>query len=356
VGLVVAGYGSLGVVLGWLISEVVAVAVLSVASTRGLSPSPGSIALRPIFAFALPQLLFQTVDVTIQNTDRIILLQMTDLANLGVYDVFLRLLSMLSLVALTISGSLYPVLTRARLSSSEGQSSERFGRAVTLVVRYVVMLVLPVSIIAAVNSRLTLSVLFGLTYADFPNPSAPVAPLAFSILVLSYALWAVTYALQVSLKSMGEARYFLFSGLAIIIFEIAACYLLVSLLGLLGSALARAAYIGLLFVSTVVRMHQLDVTWYRGLAVLSAKILASALLGSIIVFMVGPLGTIQFLIWIAIAGAIYVIGLFLLRAIEAFDFRVMRSVLPRRVHPLVGRIESAYLKYLRSTRPALPDE
>ncbi|MFW9799923.1 MAG: oligosaccharide flippase family protein, partial [Candidatus Thorarchaeota archaeon] len=65
VGLVLAGMGVVGVMIGWLLGEVVAVILFGAVATSKLTVSPVALNMRPILAFALPSLAFQTIDVTI---------------------------------------------------------------------------------------------------------------------------------------------------------------------------------------------------------------------------------------------------------------------------------------------------
>jgi O-antigen/teichoic acid export membrane protein len=252
VGLVLIGTGVFGVVAGWMLAEIVAVLVFGIAAIRGLQMSSTSIPMKPILAFALPNLVFQAIDVTIQNTDRLILLHITDLASLGVYDVFLRVLYMLSLVSLTIASAIYPLLTRFRLKLENQDKDETdMGDAITNLVRYILILLVPLAVIVALNPYVVLEILFGTQYAAYPD-----ATLAFSLLIIAYALWGVIYGVHTSLRAMGEAKFFVVAGLGIIVFEFIGCWYLTSVLGLLGAAIARALYILVLFLASWGRLVQ----------------------------------------------------------------------------------------------------
>ncbi len=337
--LVIFGFGVEGVMIGWLVSEVFAVVVFGAASIQGLKSSPQVLKMAPVLAFALPSFLFQLIDVTIQNTDRLILLQLSNLATLGVFDVFLRVLFMLSLISLTISTSIYPLVTRFRVNlEKEEQGVNQMGAVTATLLRYIFMIIGPVAIIASLNSYTIIAVLFGSTYADFPN-----AALSFSILVLSYALWAMVYGIHTILRSMGEAKFFVVVGVGLIAFEIVACWYFTSYFGLLGTSIVRSMYIILLFVSSLGRLHQKGV---EGFAVVTKSILRigiiSFICGLVVVFAF-PYNFITLLIWILLSAMIYLGLIFFTREIIDLDFKIVKAIIPSKLHSIIDRIRSRYM-------------
>ncbi len=346
VGLVLVGTGVFGVVAGWMLAEMVAVLVFGVAAIRGLQISSVSIPMKPILAFALPNLIFQAIDVTIQNTDRLILLHITDLASLGVYDVFLRVLYMLSLVSLTIASAIYPLLTRFRLKLENQENSEiGMGDAITHLVRYILMLLVPLAVIAALNPYVVLDILFGTQYATYPD-----ATLAFSLLIMAYALWGVIYGVHTSLRAMGEAKFFVVAGLGIIVFEFIGCWYLTEALGLLGAAIARALYVLVLFLVSWGRLIQKGVAGLSSILSSLLRIGVASILGGALVFLLAPSNLIELVVYVGLAAGLYFLLLFLLREVRALDFTIVRSVLPERTHWLVEKIETRYLP--RSEKPS----
>ena len=341
VGLVLLGMGVEGVMIGWLIGEVVAVVVFGSAAMHDLDTKSVTLEMTPILAFALPNLAFQAIDVTIQNTDRLILLHLTNLAALGVFDVILRILYMLSLVSLTIASSIYPILTRIRVRlESEGEDWGRgMGNVVTNLIRYILILLLPVAVIAALNSYIVLEVLFGLPYAMYPNAS-----LSFAILVLSYALWGVIHAIHTTLRSMGEAKFFILAGLCVIVFEIIGAWYLILWLGLLGSAIIRSLYVFLLFIASWGRLRQKGVTGLGSMGASALKIGSASVLAGLLVFFMQPIGVIDLVFWTLCGATLYTLLLFAFREARTLDFQIARSVLPAKLHGVVERIERAYSK------------
>ncbi|RDE11035.1 MAG: hypothetical protein C4K47_10575 [Candidatus Thorarchaeota archaeon] len=338
--LVMDGLGATGVVVGWFLGEVIAVSVFGSLVGRGLPKVSSPIVMRPILGFALSTMLFQTVDVTIQNTDRVILLQLTGLSSLGVYDVLLGMLFLISFISLSLSSAVYPYLTqtRVRLQGFDGWGYG-MGRLVSMLLRYMMMLLLPISIVAAMNSHLVLTVFLGPAYAEYPNAS-----LSFSILILSYVAWGAVYGIHISLRSLGEVKFFAAVGVGIIFFEIQGCLFLTSMLGLFGSALVRAMYIVLLCVTGLARLRQRGVVGLSSVAKSVGRIVAASVICGTAVVFVAPTGILSFVFWAAISMGLYVVLLFLFREIAESDFRIARSILPLAYHRLLDRIETVYLK------------
>ncbi len=347
--LVLMGVGVAGVVIGWLASELVAVMIYGAHVTKGIHDSSTSIKMAPVLAFALPSLVFQAIDVTIQSIDRIILLHLTDLSSLGVYDVLLGALFLMSFVALAVSTSLYPILTKIRLGlAGDEDDGQKMGRVVAALLRYVMILLLPISIIVSLNSGPVLDMLFGSAYASFPNAS-----LSFSILIVSYALWGATYALHSVLRSMGEARFFIVVGLAVIAFEILGCWYLTQWLGLLGSALIRSGYILLLFLTALGRTRQKGVSGLSSLFVSVLRIVAVSLVAGMLVAFIAPTDALALLFWLAMAFFFFIVMLFAVGEVKELDFRLLKSFATKSMHGVIDRVSRIYIRNLADPGPEI---
>lgn len=339
VGLVWLGFNVLGVAYGWLFAEVSAVLIFTSASLTSLESSSSVIDMRPVLAFALPSLIFQTIDVTIQNTDRLILLTYSDLSALGVYDVILGLLFMMSFVSLAVATSLYPILTKIHFDKSRREDKrESLSYSVSVLARYILLLLIPVSILASMNSPSILRILFGSTYALFPN-----AALSLSILVISYSLWGLTYALHVVIRTLSEARFFILTGIGVFFVELILCIYLTSSLGLLGAALVRCVYICLLFLSAYMWLRRNGIIWLSNEVRSIIRILCASIPSSLLLLVLSPLDLPSLVVYAMLSLLVYMGLLFLFREVTALDFKIARRLLPLRLHGIITRIEQAYL-------------
>jgi len=340
VGFILLGFGLNGVVIGWLLGEIIAVVLFGIAAMREVPMPSVSIKTLPVVAFGLSSLAFHAIDITIQNTDRIILLELTNLSTLGVYDVILSMLFFLSFVSLAVSTSIYPILTKIRVSLDEGEDSGVvLGRTVGQLLRYVMILLLPVAIISSMNSQAVLELLFGASYANFPG-----AALSFAVLIVSYALWGATYALHAVLRSMGEARFFVIVGLTVIPFEIIGCWYLTQWLGLFGSALIRSSYILLLFLASLGRTRQRGVSGLSSVAVSVLKIVLISLVSGMLVAFIAPTDAFGLLFWLVLAFLLFIVMLFGVREINELDFRLVKSLAPTSMHRSIDWLRRLYFR------------
>jgi O-antigen/teichoic acid export membrane protein len=181
--------------------------------------------------------------------------------------------------------------------------------------------------------------LFGSSYAIYPY-----AVISFSLLVLSYSLWGLTYALHTVLRSISEAKFFVFTGIGVIMFEIVGCWFLTSWLGLFGSALIRTMYILLLFLASWIRLKQRGISWMRSIAPSFVRITFAALSAGMLVFFIAPQNIITLVVSLLIAGLGYILLLFAFREINELDFRLARAVIPKFMQGVINRIQNIYEK------------
>ncbi|NWF95428.1 MAG: oligosaccharide flippase family protein [Candidatus Thorarchaeota archaeon] len=334
--LVILGMGVVGVLLGWLAAELSGLAVFVPFSLRSLPSNEGILRLRPVLAFALPSLLFQTIDVTIQNTDRMVLLQLTDLASLGVYDVILGMLFMLSFVALSLSVSLYPVLTRLEIGNTAGMHEAPVVSApASLLIRYVLLILLPVSIVLSMNAERTLSLVFGTSYSSFPGAS-----LSFGLVVVFYSLWGVTYALHTILRSMDESHFFWSVGLAVIGVELLVCWSLVQWLGLLGAAVTRCVYISILLSTALTRLKRRGVALQGRLGTTVSRVVPASLVAGAAFYVLSPDTLLSAALTLSLALLLCYALLILTKEPIPLDFVIARHILPKKLHRFLNYIET----------------
>ncbi|MGV9169626.1 MAG: lipopolysaccharide biosynthesis protein, partial [Promethearchaeia archaeon] len=342
------GWDVIGVMIGWLLAEIVAVLVFGYASMAGLDVKSKDVGMASVLSFGLPSLAFQTIDVTIQNTDRIILLQLTNLSALAVYDVFLRILYMFSLVSLTVASATYPILTRIRVDLENAEDEEIPGRSmgevVTTLVRYILILLLPAGTILALSSHAFLEILFGAQYANYPHAS-----LSFSILVLSYVIWGVVYGLHAVLRSMEEKTFFVVTGVLVIGLEIVGSWFLISWFGLLGCALIRCSYIVILLLTSTGRLWQKGVRGFASISSSLLRISVSSLIAGLVTFFLAPPGIFGLVIVAALSLVVYLILLIVSREPRELDFRIARSLLPSALHWPIDKVENILFEHKEPT-------
>ncbi|MHA1907858.1 MAG: oligosaccharide flippase family protein [Candidatus Thorarchaeota archaeon] len=338
--LVLLGFGVFGVAIGWFLGEVIGFIVFSVSSRYKLPSEKRKIQMIPILGFALPSLAFQTVDVTIQNVDRLILLTLTSLDTLGVYDVMLSLLFMMSFLSLSVSTSLYPILTRIQYSSeAQTDTHKETARTTSLLIRYILILLVPVSVVLAMHAERILTIFVGVSYSGYLNAS-----LSFAILSLAYLLWAVTYSLHSVLRSKGEKRFFVIVGIFVISFELIGCWILTSFIGLLGTSIIRAMYIGVLFATAAIAVHRSNPLDFSILGNTTLKVGLSSILCSAVVYVIAPADIISLVILGLCLIFLYIGFLFIMKEFTRLDFTLASSIFPDSMKRFLQRVERLYFR------------
>jgi len=338
---VLNGFGVAGVLTGWLLSEGAAVVIYSGFAMRGLKIPYEAVAIVPIITFSIPNLIFQTIDVAIQSIDRSVLGFFVGVDSLGVFDVILRVLLVFSLLSISISTSLFPFMTRQRVRLETSQNYySGMTDMVHKLVRYVLIVLSPLAIISAINSRSILWLLFGSNYADYPDAS-----ISFSLLLLTYTLWGIVYSIHTVLRSMSEARFFLVAGALIIVIEITIGWFLIPLFGLFGAALTRTLYVLILFVITYIKIRRLGILRLISLIPSVVRIATASIIAGLLVFLISPIGLLSMGFWLVVAMVSYFILLFVLKEVTEFDFKLASSILPSIFQSLLARIKTRYFSY-----------
>ena len=65
---------------------------------------------------------------------------------------------------------------------------------------------------------------------------------------------------------------------------------------------------------------------------------------SLVVVFAFPYSFITLLIWILFAGMLYLVLIFLTREVIELDFKIAKSILPSKLHSVIDRIRSGYVK------------
>jgi O-antigen/teichoic acid export membrane protein len=204
------------------------------------------------------------------------------------------------------------------------------------------ILLMPFAVIAALNSHTVLTILFGSIYADYP-----FATPTFALLVLSYVLWGFVYAMHSMLRSLGESRFFIFSGLAVILIEIIGCWYTISLFGLFGAAIVRACYILLLFLMAWIKLRQHEISKARPAVSSLPRVSLASIVSAIIVFVMAPQDIATFVISVGIALGVYLLLLLVSMEVNKLDFRLAKHILPAKTHRCLDRLEKVFCKDTR---------
>jgi len=314
-------------VLSWVIYGVLVVAwVLSATGWRLLShQARGN--YRRVLSYASPLGLAGIVGMVASNADLVVVGGYLDPVSLGVYNAAVTLSSMLStLLVYPISTAVFPE------TSISSERAAEVSRGVNFALRFVVLAVLPASLlVASLSTQLILL---------FSGGGQYLRGTEYLQLITSFYLFvAVQSVTLVVLQGLGRSRTVLSVGLATAVADVLLSVTLVPPLGLLGASLSRVgvALIGASASLYYVRDHLSDKGQYSYLW----KGLACSLVPAISVYLLSTYVSSRITTLVPyslVALALFAISLKLLRVLNEDDRRFISHFLPARLQWVVRHI------------------
>jgi O-antigen/teichoic acid export membrane protein len=317
-----------GLVIGWLVSDVVWVGILLVIVIRALGA--------PRFDFPLVKLLRYYFPIELANIvifaqtwfDRAILVVYVSLAILGIYNAAVVAFGVLSAVAAATSNMLFPAYSSIQ-EKTEGRESMR--GAVRLATRYVTFTLTPLGFGLLATAKPAITLLVGEAYVGGYLPLVIFSG-AFAVTAFTTALGPVFLALEETKTSASIACVTTVTSLA-------AAYMLLPKWGIEGAAAARALAIilGAILAFLVLKRKiglQLDFNMIAK-TILSGATMAAAL------FVVQLARYSKFLLplYVMVGGIVYIMMLRLLKTVDSSDLKLLNDFFGRRLS-LFARILS----------------
>ncbi len=335
--LALLGYGVLGIVLGWAVGGLVALA-LSLYLWHGHLTSHSSHPVRPLLAFSLPVFGAALIAFGQQYGDFGILTALFGiLPSNGVYYVIVASVSSLSVLWIPVTQALYPALSASHATEEAQAISERLAVAF----RLTNLAVLPFGASLAAIAPTIIELIYG---PDYVSQSS-----IFAILALASIFTAQGAILTTSLQAVGRARQVLLVTLASTAVGLLTVVVTARLLGPLGGGLGRI----ILGVGTVIlarRSMASSAKTHVGNALPTAIMLAVGV-GIplaiadylLIAFNIPLIGHPSPLVRLPILVLVFAIAFLSMtrtfRVFRASDFAILKDALPHRFHPQLRAIE-----------------
>jgi len=331
--LVILGFSVLGVVIAYLIGDLVLLVFAIASATFRLANKPERVPLRMLYGYSLPLLLAVMIGQLgwggtafgILQIDKVFALLQLGPSQLGVYTVVVAAASIAAFAPTATAMALVPTLSSI---SARGQRDQflKVSRAYT---RYVSLIAVPVSFMIA-SLAPALTQLFGTQYLPGALPAA-----AISIAVGVTAIGAV-YQGQL-LAQRGTREVMIANGIGLAFF-ISLLFALIPSLGLMGAAWSRAimTIIIVVLMAFFTRIQKNFVLDWRAYF---ASIAASTAMALILFSLVTGIGDYQRQIaslplLIPLGFTLY---FFFLRALRTFtneDVKFLADLLPHRLQML----------------------
>ena len=319
--LIILGAGLLGFALGILLGETVGLALTFFYCHGSLPKSKGKYDSKLLFKFSFPVYMMMIVIVLSEWVDRILFLGVSsDLKALGIYELAIRGVGVLTIVWATIDVVILPVFSETFGRIGETALTPLLKKAI----RYLAFMFFPAALGLASISKTVMLLLFGLAYAEGSLP--------LMILSISSIFTAFSTVMGSTLKSIGETSVFVKISIISIVVDSFLVITLVPLYGILGaiigkvaSALTSFVYVSLELKSKIRLEIDKDGFW-KGV---SASILIAIMLRLFESYLYSFNSALTFIFEIVLGILCYFFVLTLLKALKKEDFQILRRIMPK---------------------------
>lgn len=314
-------------VLSWVVYGVLVIAWVFAATGWRLFFYKARGNYRRVLLYASPLGLAGIVGMVASNADLVVVGGYLDPVSLGVYNAAVTLSSMLStLLVYPISTAVFPE------TSVSSESAEEVSRGVNFALRFVILAVLPASLlVASLSTQLILL---------FSGGGAYLRGTEYLQLITSFYLFvAVQSVMLVVLQGLGRSHTVLLVGLATAVADVLLSLSLVPTFGLLGASMSRVgvALIGAAASIYYVRGHLMHPSHYSYVW----KSLVSSLVPSVAVYLLSTYVSSRITTLVPyslLALVLFVMSLKLLRVLNEDDRRFISHFLPARLQWVVRHI------------------
>ena len=311
------GFGVLGVVLGWILGDLLGVAAYSISVLR--SGALGSVVfnlkgtLSKLLRFSFPLYLASVVSFLYSYYDRVVVLAFLPLSDVGVYDVAYKVFSVLVAFTAPFSSALFPYY-----GSAYGRNDhESMSSAMTRASKYSALIFSPLILGLFATSRPVITLFAGQQYEGGYT--------VLSILCLFALVYSVSPAFSNLLLIYGKTGTILLLSLLSVMVSLTALPLL-RFLGLNGLALMKGFS---LLVSFTLSLHVLSkVVNIRLDRLALLKTFSSSTIMALVVLAVEQLYYSRFLLpfYVALGGVVYTFLLRLFKVLDGEDLALLQQV------------------------------
>ncbi len=336
-GLVLAliGFRVLGIVYGWLIGGVAALA-LSWYLWRNRLPQPSHYPLRPLLGFMLPLFLTSLISFGQQWGDiGVLQIRLGELSTTGGYYLVASSAGFLSAFWFPVANALYPTLSAAHATDDIQGITDRLAIAF----RLTNLAVLPTGAIMAALAPTLVNIAFG---APYVVDSIPLALLAVgTILTAQAAIFSTT------LQAVGRTRTLFRVTFVAILFDLALVWIIAPYLSAVGAAFGRVVLYGttvyLSYRSLRGEVRTDPFKGFRRPVILTTGVAVPLFLTDEGLNFLGfrPLLRIPLLLIVLVSAFLIVSRTF--RIFHGGDFAMLKEILPKRFHKILRQVQKLIL-------------
>jgi O-antigen/teichoic acid export membrane protein len=340
-GLVFAGFGLLGIMLGWFVALAMAFSIGLALTVKKLGILGKPHELKPLLKFSAPLYISGILGFVILWVDQLFVLAYFGQEVFGQYNIANRAAVVPGLISSALIAALFPKLSQ--LYAETGKNSlENAFKATT---RYAVFVGFPLILIIAVLANPIITLFAGATYVP--------AALPLTILCVAALFGTIGVAITPTFFTMERTAIASLVIFASILADTFSSYALVAFLGtgMIGAAIAKvvAAAVGLILGAIVLERFirvkfDTGMLWrvvlscfFMVVAVLGFDVLRQFLSGAPYSFLVFRLFLLP--VYVIIAFVTYFAAIVALGAIQRQDLELFREYLPNKLKWVVKLLE-----------------
>jgi len=327
VALTLAARSLVGLVIAWVISELLATLVLLKYAQSKVGPPFFTFDLKRLIGFSFPLLLDDAANCVYIWFDQAALLTYLSLESLGVYSTAVTAFRALNSVTVAVGHSLLPTY-----SAIQGRREGRvLANSIREATRYLCLIGVPLGLGLFSTSRASLALFVGEAYSEGSGPLM-ILSLFFALTVTSTALVGLPVVLGETLLSLKLTSLSMILG-------VASTLILLPWLGVVGASIARGiTWVTYLATITIALRRRIRVDFdtealWKSLA--SGAVMAAAVL------LIQAHYYSKYLLpaYVLLGGFIYLFMLLILRAIRTQDVQILNEYLGPRFSFLAHLLE-----------------
>jgi len=317
----------LGLVVAWVVSELVVSLAFLTYLRFNIGPFALTFDLKRLVKFSFPLFLQDVANYAYTWFDRVALLTYLPLASLGIYTTAMTAFGVLSGVAAAAGTSLFPAY-----STLEGRhGSQVLSDSIKGATRYLCLIGAPLSFGLFSTAKPSLALFVGEAYAEGTLPLMVVS-LFFAFTLTSTALAYLPVVLGETMLSFKLTTLNIMLG-------IASTLVLLPSLGMVGASIARGITMTTSLITMMIALRS-RIRFRIDLEAFWKSLISSGLMAAVVLLVQAHYYSKYLLpAYVALGGAVYFSILLLLRAIKTQDVKLLGEYLGSRFRFIVQQVD-----------------
>jgi len=308
-----------GLVVGWILSDLAMLGAYVVFIIRVLGMPKVSFSWRKLITFSWPLSTVNLINFVYASFDRALLIVFVPLASLGIYNASLTAFGVLSNISSSVNSALLPAY--ADIHGRSGLDSCR--RATWLASRYASLSMVPLSFGLLATARVALTTFVGGAYVGGTD--------ALAILSFFFALTAFGSVLGTMLVALSETRMVMWVTVASVLLAVGSAYVLLPVMGITGASLARGLVMVVSLGLTIIVLRRKKAVSIDLTTLWKTLVAGGVMAGAIVLVQMVYYSWILLPAYVVLGGIIYLAALRILKAVREHDIELIRRYLGSRL-------------------------